>query len=227
MAPAHTVTLKLPGLYMCYNWLLVYHMHGRCRGFCFVMFSCFLLCLYHVLLYDNSSCAATLKVGPCKLRPYSQGTRKATLSGGALIPCCLLKSSWPCKISSWSIVESHPSSLTFLHLQKAQTKLTGVDDFQRFLSCMVTRHSYSMYCTSSTVTIGNTETPRKSLLRMRNDKSACNLEPFHATLSKIKNKNQHDTTSLSLQFQLPAVKSGGTDNDTSPVKGALTHPEGC
>ena len=72
----------------------------------------------------------------------------------------------------------------------------------------------------------NRET-RKSLLRMRNDKSACNLEPFHATLSKIENKNEHDTTSLSLQFQVPAVKSGGTDKDTSPVKGALTHPEGC
>ena len=148
---------------MCYNWLLVYHMHGRCRGFCFVMFSCFLLCHYHLLLY-NSSCAATFKVGPSKLRPYSRGTRKATLSGGALIPCCLLKSSSPCRISSWSIVESHPSSLTFFHLQKAQTKLTGVDDFQRFLSCMVTRHWYSMYCTSSTVTIGNTETPLPSLL---------------------------------------------------------------
>ena len=148
---------------MCYNWLLVYHMHGRCRGFCFVMFSCFLLCHYNLLLY-NSSCAATLKVGPSKLRPYSRGTRKATLSGGALIPCCLLKSSSPCKISSWSIVESHPSSLTFFHLQKAQTKLTGVDDFQRFLSCMVTRHWYSMYCTSSTVTIGNTEKPLPSLL---------------------------------------------------------------
>ena len=61
---------------------------------------------------------------------------------------------------------------------------------------------------------------------MRNDKSACNLEPFHATLSKIENKNEHDTTSLSLQFQVPAVKSGGTDKDTSEVKGALTHPEG-
>lgn len=128
------------------------------------MFSCFLLCHYHVLLYDNSSCAAALKVGPCKLRADSRGTSKATLSGGALIACCLLKSSWSCKTSSWSIVESHPSSLTFLHLQKAQTKLTGVDDFQRFLSCMVTRHSYSMYCISSTVTIGNTETPLPSLL---------------------------------------------------------------
>ena len=29
---------------------------------------------------------------------------------------------------------------------------------------MVTRHSYSMYCTSSTITIGNTETPLPSLL---------------------------------------------------------------
>ena len=62
---------------------------------------------------------------------------------------------------------------------------------------------------------------------MRNDKSDCNLQPFHATLWKIENKNQHDSTSLSLEFELPAVKSGGTDNDTSPVKGALTHPEGC
>ena len=62
---------------------------------------------------------------------------------------------------------------------------------------------------------------------MRNDKSACNLEPFHATLWKSDNNNEHDTTSLSVQFQVHWVKSGGTDEDTSPVKGALTHPEGC
>ena len=37
---------------------------------------------------------------------------------------------------------------------------------------------------------------------MRNDKSACNLEPFHASLGKIDNKSEHDTTSLSVQFQL-------------------------
>ena len=62
---------------------------------------------------------------------------------------------------------------------------------------------------------------------MRNDKKACNLQPFHATLWKSDNNNEHDTTSLSVQFQVHWVKSGGTDKDTSPVKGALTHPEGC
>ena len=62
---------------------------------------------------------------------------------------------------------------------------------------------------------------------MRNDKSACNLELFHTTLRKLDNNNEHDTTSLSLQFEVPAVKSGGIDNDTSPVKGALTYPERC
>ena len=91
-------------------------------------------------------------------------TCNRTLYGGALRASYLLKSSWPCKISSWSIVESHRSSLTLLHLQKAHTKVTSVDDFQRFLSCMVTRHSYSIYCTSPTITIRNTETPLPSLL---------------------------------------------------------------
>ena len=62
---------------------------------------------------------------------------------------------------------------------------------------------------------------------MRNDKSACNLELFHTTLRKLDNNNEHDTTSLSLQFEVPAVKSGGIDNDTSRVKGALTYPERC
>ena len=62
---------------------------------------------------------------------------------------------------------------------------------------------------------------------MRNDKSPCNLEPFHATLSKIENKNEHDTTSLSLQFQVHWVKSGGTGNDTSVFKGALDQGNRC
>ena len=62
---------------------------------------------------------------------------------------------------------------------------------------------------------------------MRNDKSACNLELFHRALRKLENNNEHDTTSLSVQFEDPAVKSGGIDNDTSPVKGALTYPERC
>ena len=62
---------------------------------------------------------------------------------------------------------------------------------------------------------------------MRNDKSACNLELFHKTLRKLDNNNEHDTTFLSLQFEVPAVKSGGIHNDTSLVKGALTYPERC
>ena len=56
---------------------------------------------------------------------------------------------------------------------------------------------------------------------MRNDKSDCNLEPFHATLSKIDNKSEHHTTSLCLQFELDSVKSGGTGTDTSVFKGAV------
>ena len=31
---------------------------------------------------------------------------------------------------------------------------------------------------------------------MRNDKSDCNFQPFHATLWKIDNNNQHESTSL-------------------------------
>lgn len=54
---------------------------------------------------------------------------------------------------------------------------------------------------------------------MRNDKTACNLEPFQASFSKIGKKNEHDTTSLFLQFQLPGVKSAGTGNDRSQFKG--------
>ena len=56
---------------------------------------------------------------------------------------------------------------------------------------------------------------------MRNDKTACNLERFHATLSKIDNKSEHHTTSLSLQFQVHWVKSGGTGTDRSVFKGAV------
>ena len=75
----------------------------------------------------------------------------------------------------------------------------------------------------------NAENPlrRKWLLRMRNDKSACNLELFHTALRKLEKNNEHDTTSLSVQFEDPAVKSRGIDNDTSRVKGALTYPERC
>ena len=62
---------------------------------------------------------------------------------------------------------------------------------------------------------------------MRNDKSACNLQLFHTAFQKLDNNNQHDTTSLSLQFEDAAVKSGGIDNDRSWVKGALTYPERC
>lgn len=32
---------------------------------------------------------------------------------------------------------------------------------------------------------------------------------------------------MSLEFEDPAVKSGGIDNDTSRLKGALTYPERC
>ena len=56
---------------------------------------------------------------------------------------------------------------------------------------------------------------------MRNDKSDCNLEPFHATLSKIDNKSEHHTTSLCVQFELHSLKSGGTGSDRSVFKGAL------
>ena len=62
---------------------------------------------------------------------------------------------------------------------------------------------------------------------MRNDKSACNLGAFDAVVWKIYNNNENDSTSVSPQFQLPAVKSGDTANDSSPVKGALTHPARC
>ena len=62
---------------------------------------------------------------------------------------------------------------------------------------------------------------------MHNDKTACNFEPFQASFSKIGKKNEHDTTSLFLQSQLPGVKSAGTGNDRSQFKGALTHRERC
>ena len=62
---------------------------------------------------------------------------------------------------------------------------------------------------------------------MRNDKSACNLEPFHPTLPKIDNKSEHHTTSLSLQFELHSLKSGGTGTDRSIFKGALYQGNRC
>ena len=62
---------------------------------------------------------------------------------------------------------------------------------------------------------------------MRNDKTACNLEPFHATLSKIDNNSEHLTTSLSLQFELHSVKSGGTGTERSVFKGALHQGNRC
>lgn len=62
---------------------------------------------------------------------------------------------------------------------------------------------------------------------MRNDKTAYNLEPFHATLSKIDNKSEHHTTCLSLQCRLHSVKCAGTGTDRSVFKGALHQANRC
>ena len=47
----------------------------------FVMSCCLLLCHYHLLFYYNSSCAATLRVGPCKVMGNRQHTSNTTLVG--------------------------------------------------------------------------------------------------------------------------------------------------
>lgn len=79
---------------------------GTVEGFVFVLL-CLLLCNYHVLFYNNSFCVAMLKVPRTIVTSWSKHN-SLDMCHCLCVARSLVNTLWHCKISSLSIVQTHP-----------------------------------------------------------------------------------------------------------------------